>query len=95
MNDATTHQVLCNACKVAPEPVPDSNPEAWRCPSCGVSDSRENIIGEVKKHAIEVASRRLQDTARKAAGRSRFIKFEGKPIPKGVYRFVTDIEARA
>ena len=88
----TTHQILCNACKVAPEPVPDSESETWRCPSCGVSDTRENIIREAKEHAVEVASRSLQDKARGVAEGSSFIKFEGKPIPKGVYRFVSDFE---
>lgn len=92
MTETTDHQILCNACKVPPKPIPDSKPEEWGCGVCGVHDTRENIIREAKDHAIEMASRHVQDSARKAAGSSRFIKFSGKPIPHGDYRFVTDFK---
>jgi predicted RNA-binding Zn-ribbon protein involved in translation (DUF1610 family) len=93
MNDHTvTHKILCNACKVELELVPDSDPESWRCPSCGISDTRENVIGEAKKYVIEMVSRRLQDKARETAAKVRFAKFSGEPIPKGDYRFITDTE---
>lgn len=63
MTEATEHQILCNTCKVPPKPVPDSEPEEWGCGVCGVHDTPENIIREAKDHAIEVASRHLQDSA--------------------------------
>jgi rubredoxin len=88
----TTAQILCNKCKVPPEPIADSQPETWRCPRCGVSDTRENILREVKEHATEVAARYLQDGLRDAVRGNRFLKVESKPIPKRSYRFVTDFK---
>lgn len=93
MADATTHQILCNACKVPPEPVPDSEPETWRCLSCGHHDTRENILGQAREHAKEVIARNLQNRVRKTARKSRILQFTGKPIPHGSYRFITDLEA--
>lgn len=86
------HQILCSACKVTPERIADSEPESWRCPKCGISDTAENIIREAKEYAVEVTSRHVQDSARKAAQGSKFIKFKGNPIPKRKYRFITDLK---
>lgn len=85
-------QILCNDCKVPPEPVPDSQPETWRCPECGVSDTRENVVGEANQHAMEVVARYQQNGIRKAVRGSSVLKFSGKTIPHGQYRFITDLK---
>ncbi len=92
MTDTTTHKVICNKCKVPLAPIADSNPERWTCPVCNVSDTRENVLREAGEHAKEVAARHLQDKARSIAQNSKFIKFEGKTIPKQHYRFITDFK---
>lgn len=86
------YDIICNTCKVPPEPIAESNPETWGCPVCGVNDSPENIIGEAKEHAVEVAARKLQDMTGEIAKGSRFIKVTHKHIPHRVYRFVTDFK---
>ncbi|MDP3406024.1 MAG: hypothetical protein Q8S03_15145 [Brevundimonas sp.] len=97
MNDttSTTHKILCNTCKVQPEPIPDSDPQEWGCPVCGVHDTTENILGEANQHIVEVTARHIQNKGREVAETSSFIQFSGKPVPYGVYRFVTDIEMAA
>lgn len=85
--------VLCAKCHVPPEPVADCKGEnAFACPICGTGDTGENILREAKEHAKEVAARGLQGHVRRVARRSKFIKFEGKPIPKGSYRFISDFK---
>ena len=93
MTETTSHQILCNTCKVPPKPIPDSQPEEWGCGLCGVHDTPENIIREAKQHAVEVIARRSQSGLRKVAKGSKVLKLTGKPVPHGVYRFITDIEA--
>lgn len=87
-------EALCAKCHVPPEPVtkPDSEGR-FACPTCGESDTAENILREVKQHVVELASRNLQEQARGIARGSKFIKFEGDPIPKGEYRFISNMKA--
>jgi uncharacterized C2H2 Zn-finger protein len=86
-------KALCARCKLPPEPVAqDDGEERFACPRCGVNDTRENILRDVREHAKEVAARSLQEKARGVARRSKFIKFSGKPIPKGSYRFISDLK---
>lgn len=95
MSETTDHQILCNECKVPPKPIPNSDPQEWGCPDCGVHDTAENIIREAKDHAVEVASRHFQNSVRKVAEGSRILKFSGKTIPHRDYRFVTDFKPAA
>lgn len=86
-------KALCAQCKVPPEPVTqDKGEERFACPRCGVNDTAENILREAMEHAKEVAARSLQEKARSVARGSKFIKFSGKPIPKGSYRFISDFK---
>lgn len=93
MSDIT--QVLCGRCKVPLKGPGDSDPQGrFSCPKCGNGDTRENVLREVGEHVKEQAARHLQEEMRSTARSSKFIKFEGKPIPKRSYRFIADIELR-
>jgi hypothetical protein len=86
-----TQSILCGTCRVPVEGPADGKDEnVFSCPRCGRSDTRENVLKEVKAFVTELAQRSLQESMRKSARGSNFLKFEGKPIQKGNYRFVTD-----
>lgn len=86
-------KALCGTCKVSLVSVADHDQEDWfSCPSCGAGDTRENVLREVGEHTKEVAARHLQEKMRDAARQSRFMKFSGKPVPKGDYRFIGDFK---
>ncbi len=92
MSEIVTHQILCSVCKVPLEPIPGSQPPSWRCPRCGVGDTRENVVREAKEHAEEVAARFIQDKVKEAGQKCSFFAVEVKPIPKREYRFITGFE---
>jgi len=86
-----TQAILCGACRVPLEGLADGKDQnVFSCPSCGRSDTRENVLKEVKAFVTEMAQRSLSESMRKAARGSKFLKLEGKPIPKKTYQFVTD-----
>ena len=86
-----TQSILCGACRVPLEGPAEPQPQdMFSCPACGRSDTLENIFSEVKTFVTEMAKRRLQESLRKVARGSKVLKFEGKPIPKRTYRFITD-----
>lgn len=90
---ADTHtQILCGADKVPLKPVANSNPESWRCPVCGITDTRENVLREAQEHAKEVVARGFQSALRKGASGHSGLKFTGKVIPKRQHRFITDLK---
>jgi predicted RNA-binding Zn-ribbon protein involved in translation (DUF1610 family) len=92
LTDVQTATVLCAECKIALQPVTQQQTEDWfACPTCGTGDTRENVLLEAKDHATELVAHALQDAARNAAKRNKFITFRGQSIPKRSYRFITDV----
>ena len=86
-----TQSILCGSCRVPIEGPSDGQSEnIFACPSCGLSDTRENVLAEVKAFVTELAARSLQESMRKSLRGSKFIKMKSKPIPKKTHRFVTD-----
>ncbi len=86
-----TQNILCGSCRVPIEgPADGKDDSVFACPNCGRSDTRENVLKEVESFVTELVQRSLQGTMRKAARGSKMLQFEGKPIPKKVYRFITD-----
>lgn len=86
-----TQNILCSACRVPIEgPADGKSDNMFACPDCGRSDTRENVLKEVKAFVTEMAQRSLQESMRKAARGSKMLQFKGKIIPKKSYRFVTD-----
>lgn len=86
-----TQEILCGSCRIPVEGPADGKDEnVFSCPKCGLSDTRKNVLKEVEAFVTELAQRSLQESMRKAARGSKFLKFEGKPIQKRTYRFVTD-----
>lgn len=88
-----TKSVLCGACHVAVKGPTDPKPEdTFSCPSCGRTDSFENVMASVKAFVMEVSHRHLQESMRQAARGSKLIKFESKPVPKGDHAFIVDLK---
>jgi hypothetical protein len=89
--DNDTQEILCGACRVPVKgPADGEAKNLFACPDCGRSDTRENVLAEVKAFVTELAERSLQESMRKAARGSKILQFEGKTIPKREYRFVTN-----
>ncbi|GGZ21946.1 hypothetical protein [Asticcacaulis endophyticus] len=86
----STHKILCNACKVELKGLADTDPQLYGCPVCGISDTRDNVMREATEYTKEMIARDFQDSVRNTARKSKLLKFSGKPIPHGVYRFITD-----
>ena len=86
-----TKSILCGKCRVPLEGSANPKPkDRYSCPRCGNGDTVENVLSEAKSFVTEMAQRKLQESMRQAARGSKFIKFDGKPIPKRTYRFITD-----
>lgn len=86
-----TQSILCGACRVPIKGPADGKDEnVFTCPGCGRSDTRENVLKEVKAFVTELAQRSLQESMRKAARGSKMLQFKGKAIQKKSYRFITD-----
>lgn len=86
-----TESILCGDCRVPLEGPANPKPEdRYACPRCGKGDTVENVLAEVKAFITEAAQRLLDESLRKATWRNKFVKFESKPRPKRVYRFITD-----
>lgn len=88
-----TQSVLCGACHVEVQGPADPKPQdVFTCPSCGRSDSFESVMASVESFVLEMTDRHLQESMRKAARGSKFLKFTGKPVQKGNHPFITDFK---
>lgn len=86
-----TQSILCGSCRVPIEGPADAQDESvFSCPNCGRSDTRKNVLKEVKAFVTELAHRSLQESMREAARGSKILQLKGEPIQKKTYRFVTD-----
>lgn len=81
--------VKCAACNVPIQGPSDSDPKAiFSCPSCGVSDTAENIVREVGEYVQEQGAEYLDSTFRDVARRNKSFKFTPARRQKKTYRFV-------
>lgn len=86
-----TQNVLCGYCRIPVKgPADPDIKDVFSCPDCGNSDTIENVMASAKAFVVELAQRHLQEAARETARGSKFIKFDGKSIPKKEHRFITD-----
>lgn len=85
------HTILCGTCKVPLQGPSDGKDEnVFSCPSCGASDTRKEVLRIVAQYVEEVTARAMQERLRKSMRGNKFIKLEGKPIPKGSHKYVAD-----
>lgn len=85
--------VLCGACYVPLEGIANGeSQDRFTCPSCGHSDTRENVLREVGEYAKEMAAQHLEKTMADAARGSKFLKFKPAYRPQRVYRFIVDLD---
>jgi uncharacterized Zn finger protein (UPF0148 family) len=76
-----THSVACGSCKVPAKRLdePEGNGDVT-CPMCNRRDSFDNVMSAVKQHVVHATQLRLNESLRRAASGSSFIKFEAKPL---------------
>lgn len=90
---ADTKTILCGPCRVPVKgPTNPNGNDAFSCPSCGNSDTFDNVVASVKAFVTEVAGNNLQETVRKVARGNKFIKATLHPIPKGTHPFFVDMK---
>ncbi len=88
-----TKTILCGTCKVAVKGPANPEPkDVITCPSCGKSDSFENVMASVQAFVHEASSRYLNEALRETARGSKMLEFSGKPIPKGNHPFFVDLK---
>ncbi|MBL4692637.1 MAG: hypothetical protein JKY92_04840 [Magnetovibrio sp.] len=90
----STNQIKCATCNIALAP-PSNDPqphEIVSCPECGVSDTYENIIQEVKEYATEQAGDKLSSMLESTAKKSKIMSFKKERRPKKNYRFIVDLD---
>lgn len=89
-----TKDIKCATCNVAlqgnvAEPKPD---DVVTCPSCGASDTRENVMREIGEYARDKASDFIARGFKNATRGSKHLTFKEKLRPKKVYRFIVDLD---
>lgn len=82
--------ILCGFCRIPLEGPANPEPQdVFACPKCGNSDTVENVMSAAKAFVTEAAQHALNESLRKAARGSKFMKFEGKRVQKKAHRFIT------
>ncbi len=87
-----THTIKCNRCNVALEgPAEPKDQDVFSCPRCGASDTRKNVLAEIKQFAVDHVQQKLSKSMVDAARGSKFLKVTTKPVKKRSYRFKVDL----
>jgi hypothetical protein len=85
--------VKCAKCNVALKGPADPKPQdAFSCPSCGVSDTFENVMFEVKQYAKDRVAQNLNAKLMDVAKNSKFIKITTNSSQHRNYRFIVDMD---
>lgn len=90
MTDTAT--ALCAACRKPVQPLPEAGEDHWGCPDCGISDTQDNVLQEVKDHIVEQVSGGLDDKLRDVARKSKFITYKPGATTHRSYRFISDFK---
>ena len=83
---------MCGSCKAPLEGTTNAQgQDIFRCPFCGISDTRENVVRISGEYVKEQAEGSLHKTLRKAAGGNRMFKHKSSFRPKGGHRFIVKL----
>ncbi len=87
-------KMICAECRISPQLSTNSEGEEWcTCPTCGVADTKANAVAEMAAHVTEVSARALQTGIRRSLRGTKGLRFDGKPIPQGSYRFIAELNS--
>jgi len=87
------NEILCGKCRVAVEgPANPKDQDVFSCPSCGRSETLENVTASVEAFTAELVANRMQKTMRKMVRGSDALKVKLHPVPKGNYPFIVDLK---
>lgn len=88
----TDQHILCGKCRVAIEGPADANPQTvFSCPSCGESDTFENIEREVASFANQEFAHHADAVLAEAAEGQEFLKVTLDAPPKRSHRFIVEM----
>lgn len=86
------HEIKCGKCKVPIKgPLKPNRKSRFTCPSCGRSDTFDNIERVVQEYMLDKTAERMGREMEKATRGFESIKFKRQPRRKKVYRFVVDL----
>jgi hypothetical protein len=88
----TPYEIKCAKCHI---PIEGSEPEPQphdilTCPSCGESDTLENVQREVGEYVASKASDALGDFLASAVRGNKYMTYEKGPREHRSYRFIVD-----
>lgn len=81
------YKVVCANCKIEAEIFTDVHKVTAVCPGCRQRDNAEDAQLIAAEHFVEGFAKELQSTIRDGIKRSRFIQFDGRPVPQRPYRW--------
>ena len=81
-------QIMCGKCRVGAEAVTDTDGKKEAvCPSCGQRDKVEDALRVAGEQAADAAARQLQSGIADSVRGNKFMKFEGKPLPRRTFKW--------
>lgn len=84
-------EVKCAQCKIALQGPTNPKPQdRFSCPRCGIGDSYQNVMRDVRGHVEEQLGNRITQLMRNATRGSKYLQFTEKPRAKRRYRFIVD-----
>jgi hypothetical protein len=87
----TTQRILCGACRAdLTGPADFDNDSIFSCPTCGQSDTYQNVVSEAGDYYAEAVADHLEKQLADIGKGSSFITVTSTPRPKKSYRFILD-----
>ena len=88
-----TIAILCSKCNVGVEGATEPDAQAtYTCPSCGHSDTYENVMASVTAFSEELMAEHFNKMMVDTFRNSKVIKVTGQPDAKGLHPFITDMK---
>lgn len=85
----SNHTIICAACRSEVTAPSKPKPSDYcSCPKCGVGDTYENVLADVKAYVTEQAARSLQKSLKKVASSSKSMTYKAGRITTANYRFI-------
>lgn len=87
----TTQRILCGTCKSdLTGPADYTNDSIFQCPTCGQSDTYENVVKEAHAYFEEVVAEHLEKQMADMTRGNKFMTFTPSSRSHRTFRFVLD-----
>ncbi|MBB4362170.1 DNA-directed RNA polymerase subunit M/transcription elongation factor TFIIS [Bradyrhizobium sp. CIR18] len=87
----TSQRILCGNCKSdLTGPAGHTSDSIFVCPTCGASDTYENVIKEAQAYFEEMVAEHLEKQMKNIAQGNESITYTASSRPKRKFRFILD-----